>query len=500
MTSDGSPAPAGLEPRELRVPVPDDAPRHMPTSTVVLPGSVALTSWVEGRASTRLGVLDLRTGQWRVLSGLRGMLRDALALPGDRALLLTDYMLIDLDLAAGTIVRQLTAKIGKHNTYLRRDDDDVVAVGTLAAPTESLVSVSALEVLKRRRRTLPPVSTAADAPPAGVARVLASGAGLLIGATDTRASAPQRLCLRSADDHAEIGVVDFPDGLQSAHLCADGVIAAAPDIGQVRTLTVIPGVQPRAADSTALPLEDLVVTANDSASALFQTRAKRNPPRTVYRDVRLESGAELADLTGRRITLENCVAGRSELHHARPRIARIRVTDLELQASSPNGAVLEDVTIDGLRCPESSGFWFGCEFRRVTFRGRIRGLILNPDLHDADDAVTAQYAQWHRDRMDDPEWMLDLTEATGSITIRGYPSRFIRRNPALQAVVTADAARTLDWRSIDAGRSSLWVALDELVRSDWEDVTLIADTHDAHAEDDLRYLTRLRDAGIARPD
>jgi hypothetical protein len=102
--------------------------------------------------------------------------------------------------------------------------------------------------------------------------------------------------------------------------------------------------------------------------------------------------------------------------------------------------------------------------------------------------------------MQDPEWMLDLTEATGDITIRGYPSRFIRRNAETQAVVTAEAARTLDWRSVEPGRSSLRIALHELVQSDWEDVTLIADTHAAHASDDLRYIQQLRALGIARPD
>lgn len=178
----------------------------------------------------------------------------------------------------------------------------------------------------------------------------------------------------------------------------------------------------------------------------------------------------------------------------------MHVTDLELRSSSINGAVLEDVTIDGLRCTHGSGFLFGCELRRVTLRGRVSGLILNSTLDDPDPETTARYAQWHLERMQDPEWMLDLTDATGDITIRGYPSRFIRRNPELQAVVTAEAARTLDWRAVDPGRSSLRVLLHELVRSDWEDVTLIAETRGARARDDLRYIQQLRALGIARTD
>ncbi len=489
------------EVQELHVPVPEDAPHHFPTATVLLKDRVLFTSWVEGRSTHRLGMLDLRTGQWRVLPGLRGMLRDALALSDQHALVLTDHALTEIDLKVPEVTRRLTAKIGKYNTYLHGEADDVVVVGNSAGAMESLVSLSTLTVLKRRRRSpLREETIAADVARAGAVRVLHHGSGLLIAATQTRESAPQSLLVLSSEDFSEVTCVDFPLGLNSAHVVSDGVIAAVPDIGRSRSLAAIPGLVSSVSDSGSLPLAELVQTANESAAEILKKSARRNPPRTIYRDHRLEPGDELTDVTGRRLTLENCVAARATWHHERPRISRVHVTDLELQSSSLSGSVLEDVTIDGLRCPNGSGFLFGCELRRVTLKGRVRGLILNPTLDDLDAATTARYAQWHRERVQDSEWMLDLTDATGDITIRGYPSRFIRRNPELQAVVTAEAADTLDWRSVDPGQSSLKIALHELVRSEWEDVTLIADTHSAHATDDLHYIQQLRALGIARPD
>lgn len=490
-----------LTARDLRVPVPEDSAHHFATVTVVLHERVLLTSWVEGRASYRLGILDLRTGQWDVMSGLRGTLRAALGLSAGRALLLTEHALTEIDLSGPAITRQLTAKIGKHNTYLRGEDNDIVALGNARAPMESLVSLTTLTVAKRRRRG----PNAAPQMPAAVvraggARILAVRGEIEIVATETRDSAPQRLLLLTSSEGSEPASVDFSIGLQSAHLVADGVIAAGPDIGQERKLTVIPGVMSGTADSAQMGLEDLVSAANESAEQLLSTRARRNPPRTVFRDRRLEPGETVSDVAGQRVTLVNCVAGRSTDTHERPRIVRAHLVDLELQASSLNGAVFEDITIDGLRCTGDDGFLFGCEFRRVTLSGRIRGLVLNSTLDAIDPEVTARHAQWYRERLEDPEWMLDLTEATGDIEIRGYPSRFIRRNPNLQAVVTAAAVREIDWRSIEAGRSALRVSLDELARSDWEDVTLIADPHSNRADDDLRYIARLRDAGIALPD
>lgn len=481
--------------------MPEDAPHHFPTATVLLDERVLLTSWVEGRASHRLGILDLATGQWRVLAGLRGMLRAALPLSGHRALLLTDHALVEVELSAPEITRRVTAGIGRYNTSLRDEANGVVAIGSPAAAMESLVSLSTMTVLKRRRRpSLPQEPMPVGAARAGAERILHHGPGLLVAATQVRASAPQRLLVFPAEDFAPSASIDVPLGLTSAHIVSDGVIAAGPDIGRARSLTVVPGLIPSGSDAATLPLASLVRTANASAEQLVTSGARRRPPRSIYRDHRLEPGEELTDASGERLTLENCVVARATERHNRPRISRVDVTDLELQSTSLNGAVLEDITIDGLRCANGSGFLFGCELRRVTLRGRVRGLILNCALDDPDPATTARYAQWYRKRTQDPEWMLDLTHASGDITIRGYPSRFIRRNPEHQAVVTAEAVRVFDWRAVDPGRSSLRVALHELARSEWEDVTLIADTHSAHASDDLHYIQQLRALGIARPD
>jgi hypothetical protein len=483
----------------IRVPVPEDAPHHFHTDTVLLGDRFLLTSWVEGRAANRVGLLDLRDGGWRVYAGLRGMLRDALLVQDGIALLLGDYGLVEIDLATLQTTRSLTAKIGKHNTFLRQDEVGTIAVGNANASMETVVSLATLTAVRRRRRTPEPSDPLpVEAARAGIRRLLGRTPGLVIGATSDHDRAAQCLMVLSSADFSELATLELPHGVRSAHVASDGVIAAPPDIGRSQQLTVAPGLLPRSAGS--LPLDDLVAAANASAAAILTKGARRNPPRTVLRDHRIEPGREVSGLQARRVTLDNCVTVRAAEGLERPRISRVQVEDLELQSSSVSGAVLEDVTIDGLRCPHSSGFVFGAEFRRVTIRGCVRGLILDHELHDTDPDVAARYAQWHQERLADPEWMLDLTEATGDITLRGYPSRFIRRNPAIQAVVPAAAVAGDDWRSIDSGGSALRVSVMELARSDWEDVVLIADQHGRRAEADLRYIALLRHHGIALPD
>lgn len=501
----------------LRVPVPEDAPHHVPTSTVVLGDDALLTSWVEGRAATRIGVLDLTTGAWTVLTGVRGMLRAAVLGTDGHALLLTDRGLTEITVGTWSTTRTLTTGIGKNNDYLRAEpadgdgDESLVAVGGSSATMETLVDLTSLTVVRRRRRTgVAGLRSTVGARRPGIARVLHEEPGMLVGATEARASAPQRLVVLSLPESVERVAVDFPDGLSSAHVVGGGILAAPPDLGRSRVLTAVALTLTTTSTSTVaslapsapgpLPLQDLVTAASASADAVLTRKARRTPPRTVHRDHRLAAGSELGDVRAERVTLVGCVAERAPDPAERPRVVRAHVTDLELQTSSLSGAAFEDVTVDGLRASYGSGFLFGCELRRVTLRGRVRGLVLGVELGDPDPATEERYAAAARARLDDPEWMLDLTEATGDLTIRGYPSRFVRRNPELHAVVTAEVAAAGEWRSVDPGRSALRVAILELARSGWEDVILVVDPHGAHADDDLRYVRELRARGIAAPD
>lgn len=478
------------------MPVPADAPHAALSATRLLGPELLVTSWVEGRATIRFGVLDLRDGSWRVGRGLRGLLRDALLLPASRrALLLGDTGLVEVELDSLRVSRTLTAGLGRDHAWLAPVDDDTVAVGSTGRAMETLVSLDRFAVVGRRKRGGMPVPDARERR-AGLARVLDRGDGLTVGASEERATAPQRLLLLGDGEEAAQPIAELPQGLVDALLVGDGVLASASDLGAARSLTAVPGLRP--SPPGPLPLEALATAASASAEALLRPARGRPAPRTVHRDRRLEPGESIEGIVAERVTLEDWRVARAERKPERPRLSGIRVRDLEVRASMLDGMVLEDVTIDGLQL-DDSGFLFGCEFRRVTLIGRVRGLILNPVLQDPDETVAARYARWHRERLDDPDWMLDLTRATGDVTIRGYPARFIRRNPELQAVVTAAAVSDGSWREVDPGRSALRVSLLELARSGWEDVTLVANPHGRRAEDDLRYLDALRAAGIAEP-
>jgi hypothetical protein len=242
------------------------------------------------------------------------------------------------------------------------------------------------------------------------------------------------------------------------------------------------------------PVRPAVGTAANERAA---TPVSRAPARVAISGQWLHAGQSVSNVTAARVTLRDCHVDRAERAVDRPRISRVHLSGLELWSTTMNGAVLEDVTIDGLRAQVRHSFVFGCELRRVILRGRIQTLVLNSALPDLERETEARYAQWHSERLSDPEWMLDISEAVGDIEIRGYPSRFLRLNPELHGVVTADAAAASDWRSIDSGRSALRVTLGQLESLGWEDATLIVDPKGKYAVDDFAYLAALRARGIA---
>lgn len=230
---------------DLPVPARGENPDGYSTTTLLLDDDVLLTSWVDGIAAVRIGILRLTDGRWRILKGVRGMLRDALALPGNRALLLTDYGLFEIDLALLTVTRKLTAKIGRHNTSMQRVSDDVVAIGHDAKATDILVSLSEWEPVGRRRR-VPAAARLVDAASsrAGVIRVLDERDGMTVGATSPYPGEHgQRMLVLDATGSVVCDEV-VPWGVASVVFWGGGIIASPLRLSErvpLRVIASVPG-------------------------------------------------------------------------------------------------------------------------------------------------------------------------------------------------------------------------------------------------------------------
>lgn len=171
--------------------------------------------------------------------------------------------------------------------------------------------------------------------------------------------------------------------------------------------------------------------------------------------------------------------------------------DSEVLGCSFDGAVAEDVVIDGLSIVDSPMFVRGCEFTRTTLKGRVKGtLVLAWSLLFESKHLVDVYGEWLRERFASDEWMLDISQATGEIEVRGYPSRLIRHDSAIHAVVPRERAEGVDYEVL-VGDTTFGIGIADAIKRGWEDALLIANPRSRKFAAELEAIARLREAGIA---
>ncbi len=155
--------------------------------------------------------------------------------------------------------------------------------------------------------------------------------------------------------------------------------------------------------------------------------------------------------------------------------------------------------IDGLSIVDSPMFVRGCEFTRTTLKGRVKG-TLELDWQLLRSTKTAHvdevHGEWMRERFASDEWMLDISQATGEIDVCGYPSRLIRHDSAIHAVVPRERAEGVDYRAL-VGGTRFGIVIRDAIKYGWEDALLIANPHSRKFGAELAAIARLREVGIA---
>ncbi|RLP77881.1 hypothetical protein D9V32_00670 [Mycetocola tolaasinivorans] len=199
--------PAAVPPvLSLPVPVPAEAGPSVRIATARLGTDHLATAWADDHGETRVGVLELRSGEWSILSS-------------------TD--LLERAPHAAAILTTLSAE-------------------TPATNAPAPVALPIPEAAGRR----------------GVRRILSADANLLIGVTGTHPHEGQRLLVFAARDQSELASLDLPHGYSGAFRALDGVIVAPAALGETReflALTGLPPVSPWRIDPadpawTALPI------------------------------------------------------------------------------------------------------------------------------------------------------------------------------------------------------------------------------------------------------
>lgn len=169
-------------------------------------------------------------------------------------------------------------------------------------------------------------------------------------------------------------------------------------------------------------------------------------------------------------------------------------------------AILEDITVDGLR----TGQLFianACAYKHVVLHGKIGNIkicrsvpwVSSPAgyLERRQEAMDRANAEYYKS----VDWALDISQAEfTSCEVEGIPPELVRRDPETQFVVRAKAIEEGHWRKVEAAREDWHVLLDTYDKKGTGDVVLIAPKRAPDFKTLLNGLRALREAGIAEQE
>jgi hypothetical protein len=189
----------------------------------------------------------------------------------------------------------------------------------------------------------------------------------------------------------------------------------------------------------------------------------------------------------------------------RPILRGVKLENCEEISSTLRGAIVEDVSVDGLK---SSGgmaglFTWSTVFKHVVLKGKIQRVVLKPLIAATG---TTKEQQQAFDKANDlyystVDWALDISQGEfKECQIEGIPAQLIRRDPETQVVVTRAKAALREWQKLDLSKTHWATSLAFLLSGRDQDVVLVAPKRSKKFRDLLAGIKLLREAGVAEPD
>ncbi|MEV5527434.1 hypothetical protein [Streptomyces prunicolor] len=191
----------------------------------------------------------------------------------------------------------------------------------------------------------------------------------------------------------------------------------------------------------------------------------------------------------------------------RPVFRRVTLRDCKARACTLEGALLDEVTVDGLVVDDDELLRVAaCAFRRVVLRGAIRNLLVVPGLGVHPGHLPQLYDRANGEHwvelLSEGDWALDISEVSGSLSLRpGIPARLIRRDPLTQVVMTSEQVASGAWRAVRGiERTRLRTQIHVFGMSGCRDTVLIVDKASADLAEQVDMLRELQRTGAVLPD
>ena len=213
-----------------------------------------------------------------------------------------------------------------------------------------------------------------------------------------------------------------------------------------------------------------------------------------------DSSAVYENLELRNCFFRNCFLSVTKNPALRSTVRNVRLVNCSQTNSIVFSPILENVVVDSFPSKGTLLQIWGAAFSHVELRGKIDRLMISsdvdvtgrePEYQAAFDAANTEYYET-------VDWAIDISQGEfRDLTLRGVPSRLVRRDPETQFVVSR--ADVLD-SDLDDPRiiENIWYpSLQLLLRRDDPDLVLVAPKRSAKFKELLEGLTLLEQIGVA---
>ena len=218
-----------------------------------------------------------------------------------------------------------------------------------------------------------------------------------------------------------------------------------------------------------------------------------------FADLYDDGGSSFQGITFRQCKFLSCGLSLTLDPKLRSVVRDVHLQDCEFQGCGCGAAVLEDVTVSGLK---TNGLFqcFGAVFKHVVLRGKIERIMLSKTVAPGRASKQQQRtldlanAEYYRD----VDWAVDIRHAEfEECDIRGIPASLFLPDGETQLVVTRAKAAEGTWRRLDLSSTHWPGILDLFLQSGDPDTILIAPKQSKNFKRLLLGLQALRAAGVA---
>jgi len=166
----------------------------------------------------------------------------------------------------------------------------------------------------------------------------------------------------------------------------------------------------------------------------------------------------------------------------------------------PGNTRFEDVVVDGLQMRTELQL-AGAQLRHVVLRGAIDEIRFNVSTGFGDaptqlrrDSINAANVLWYSN----VDWALDIREArfTDWVEIVNVPGRLVRHDPEQAVVVTAERARSVDYKGVDWGDAPIVPAIGRMLMEGLDSRILVVPSKGQLRKPMLAAIEKIRSIGL----